>query len=203
MTLKEKLYKDILPFVQKPVRYSGGEYNSVEKDHAAAGAKFLLAFPEVYEIGMSYLGLKILYGILNGLKDCLAERAFSPWPDMEKAMKEQGVPLYSLETFTPAKEFDCIGITLQYEMTFTNVLQLLDLAGLEFFASKRKEEDPVILGGGPSALNPEPLADFFDLFVAGDGEESIAALAALLVRKKKEKLTKNIHFASIGIQVSS
>ncbi len=190
MTLKEKLYKDILPFVQKPVRYSGGEYNSVVKAHASTGAKFLLAFPEVYEIGMSYLGLKILYGILNGLPNCLAERAFSPWPDMEKIMREQGAPLYSLETFTPAKEFDCIGITLQYEMTFTNVLQLLDLSGLEFLASKRKEEDPVILGGGPSAFNPEPLADFFDLFIVGDGEESMVALAVLFEKKKKEKLSK-------------
>ena len=190
INLKQKLFKDILPFVQKPVRYAGGEYNSVVKELPKSGVRMLLAFPETYEIGMSFLGFKILYGIINAREDASAERVFAPWVDMEKAMKDNGIPLYSLETFTPANEFDCIGFTLQYEMTFTNILSMLELAGLPLLAKDRAEDAPLILGGGPCAYNPEPVADFFDAILIGDGEEAVSLIVDVLKKRKQEGWNK-------------
>ena len=184
--LKKKLFREVLPFVQKPVRYAGGEYNSVVKELPAGGVRMLLAFPETYEIGMSFLGYKILYGIINSRADASAERVFAPWLDMEKAMKDNGIPLYSLETFTPAKEFDCVGFTLQYEMTFTNILSMLDLAGIPLAAKDRDDNSPLVLGGGPCAYNPEPVAEFFDAILIGDGEEAVNLIVDALKKKKQE-----------------
>ena len=173
MNFKERLYSEVLPFVSHPTRYIGSEQNAVYKDHAKTEVKVLLAFPETYEVGMSYLGFKILYGIINERADALAERVFSPWPDMEAKLKEKGLPLYSLETFTLAIKFDILAFTLQYEMTYTNILQILELSAIPFLSADRGEEYPLVIGGGPSAFNPEPVADFFDLFLVGEGEEAI------------------------------
>ena len=165
-----------LPLVSRPSRYIGGEINNVSKDWAEARVRVALAFPETYEIGMSHLGTKILYQIINAHPSCLAERTFAPWTDMEKQMREHGIPLYSLESFRPIREFDIIGFSLQYEMTYTNVLNMLDLAGIPVLSRERKEDGPLIIAGGPCALNPEPVADFIDVFVVGEAEEVIVTL---------------------------
>jgi radical SAM family uncharacterized protein len=163
----------ILPTVQKPGRYSGGELNQVVKGWDQVPLRILLAFPDVYDLGMSNLGLAILYDILNQQPDVLAERAFSPWPDMEAAMRSSGIPLYSLETKHPASAFDIIGFSLPYETLYTNLLNSLDLAGVPLLAADRGPDDPLILAGGHAALNPEPMADFVDAFAIGEGEDLI------------------------------
>ncbi|HRZ86464.1 MAG TPA: TIGR03960 family B12-binding radical SAM protein [bacterium] len=183
--LKEIVFDKILPYVQKPGRYIGGELNAVVKDHARLSAKILIAFPDVYEIGMSHLGCKILYELVNGDERFCAERAFAPWPDMEKHMREHGVPLHSLETFAPAADFDIIGFSLQYELSYTNVLNMLDLGGVPIFARDRADGRwPFVIGGGPCAFNPEPVADFFDAFIIGEAEESLPQFMDLVSRKK-------------------
>ncbi|HXI02678.1 MAG TPA: TIGR03960 family B12-binding radical SAM protein, partial [Candidatus Saccharimonadales bacterium] len=164
--------EQILPEVEKPARYLGGERNSVSKDHGSVRVRAVLAFPDVYEIGMSHLGLRILYSVLNEREDMLLERCFAPWPDMEKALRDAGIPLCSLETRTPLSRFDVVGFSLQYELGFTNVLMMLDLAGIPFRASDRDERHPLVIAGGPVVFSPEPVADFFDLFLVGDGEEA-------------------------------
>lgn len=171
--LERLVTTDILPFVQKPGRYTGGEHNSAHKRWESARVRFLFAFPDVYDVGMSYLGLKILYHEINRRDDALCERAFAPWPDMESLMRARGIPLYSLESFVPASEFDIIGFTLQYELNYTNVLNMLDLAQIPVRAADRDESHPLVIAGGPVAYNPEPMADFIDVFVLGDGEEVI------------------------------
>jgi radical SAM family uncharacterized protein len=163
----------ILPTVQKPGRYTGGELHQVVKDWGQTPLRVLLAFPDVYDLGMSNLGLAILYDILNRQPDVLAERAYSPWPDMEEAMRRAGVPLYSLETQHPASEFDLLGVSLPYETLYTNLLNLLDLGGIPLLAQDRGPNDPLVLAGGHAAFNPEPLADFVDAFAIGEGEELI------------------------------
>ena len=168
--------ESFLPSVAKPARYTGGEWNMVRKDPAAVSVRFALALPDVYEVGMSNLGLKILYGVLNDRQDTYAERAYCPWPDMEQAMRETGTPLTSLETQTPLRDFDAVGVSLQYEMTYSNILTMLDLGGIPLTSADRADNDPLIVGGGPCAYNPEPLADFFDCFVIGEGEELIGEL---------------------------
>ena len=175
----------LLPAVAKPARYTGGEWNEVRKDPAAVAVRFALALPDVYEVGMSNLGLKILYGILNDRADTYAERAYCPWPDMEQAMREAGAPLTSLETRTILREFDAVGFSLQYEMTYSNILTMLDLGGIPLTSADRADTDPLIVGGGPCAYNPEPLADFFDCFVIGEGEEIIGELAAAIAGWKQ------------------
>jgi radical SAM superfamily enzyme YgiQ (UPF0313 family) len=175
---------EILPNVTRPARYEGNELGAVRKDHAEAEASLLLAFPDVYEVGMSYLGFKILYDVVNARKEWVAERAFAPWPDMEQEMRAHAVPLYGLETFTPAREFDVIGFTLQYELTYTNVLMMLGLAGIPLRSRDRGEDDPVIIAGGPCAVNPEPVAAFFDLVVVGDGEEVITEIMDVVARAR-------------------
>ena len=163
----------ILPTVRTPGRYVGGEYNSVVKDWEATPTRVCLAFPEIYDLGMSNLGLMILYDILNGSPDVLAERAFLPWIDMIAAMRETGMPLYSLESKRPLADFDIIGVTLPYEQVYTNLLELLDLARIPLRSADRDSTDPLIIAGGHSTFNPEPVAAFVDAFVIGDGEEAI------------------------------
>lgn len=162
---------DILQSVEKPARYTGGELNSVVKDPAEAEIRFAFCFPDVYEVGMSHLGLRILYGLLNERDDTYCERVFAPWTDMEARMRENGLPLFSLETRSPVSEFDIVGFTLQYEMSYTNILNMLDLAGIPLRRTDRGEGMPFVCAGGPCAYNPEPLADFVDFFILGEGEE--------------------------------
>lgn len=157
--------------VQKPARYTGGEWNSVAKDHSKVDVTFALAFPDVYEVAMSHLGIKILYSLINERKDAAAERVFAPWHDMEEEMRSRQIPLFSLETRTPIKDFDLLGFTLQYEMSFTNILNMLDLAGIPFYAKDRDMSFPLLLAGGPCVYNIEPIADFFDIASIGESEE--------------------------------
>lgn len=161
---------NILKRVEKPARYTGGELNSAKKDIKEDTVRFCFAFPDLYEIGMSYLGMQILYNILNKEEEIYCERAFCPGVDMEVLLREENVPLFTLETKTPLKEMDFVGFTLQYELSFTNVLNILDLAGIPIRKTDRTEEHPIIIAGGPCAYNPEPLADIVDVFLIGDGE---------------------------------
>jgi radical SAM family uncharacterized protein len=167
---------NILPRVMKPARYTGGEWNSVIKDWDKVGTRVALAYPDIYEVGMSNLALMILYDLLNKEEGILAERVYAPWVDMEQAMRSAGIPLYSLETRHPLGEFDVIGFTLPYELNYTNVLNMLDLAQIPLIAAERTNEHPLVIGGGSGTYNPEPLADFFDLFVIGEGEEVLLEL---------------------------
>lgn len=172
--LRDILENTVLPRVSKPGRYINGEVNSIHKNHDRVEVKIALAFPDLYEVGMSHLGLKILYEIVNRLDWAVAERTFAPWMDMEQQMRDRGVPLYALESFTPLAEFDFIGFSLQYELSYTNVLNMLDLADLPLTAQERLQTpSPFIIAGGPCAFNPEPLSDFVDCFIIGDGEECI------------------------------
>ena len=169
----------ILPLVQKPGRYIGGELNSVEKDPSTVDMRFAFCFPDTYEIGMSHLGIKILYYLINEREDAYCERVFAPWLDMEEQMRKVGLPLFTLETGTPLSEFDLIGFTLQYEMSFTTCLYMLELGGVPLLAKDRHGLENLVVGGGPCACNPEPIADFFDLFMLGDGEEVMMDLLDL------------------------
>ena len=162
---------DILPRVTRPGRYTGGEWNSIRKDWDSTPLKIALSYPDTYEIGMSNIALPILYDLFNRQPDVLAERVFAPWVDMAAAMRARGVPLFSLESRRPLKDFDIIGFSLGYELTYTNVLNMLDLAQIPVFAAERDEGQPLVIAGGSCVLNPEPMADFFDLFIIGDGEE--------------------------------
>ncbi len=182
----ERQLQQLLPGVGKPGRYVGGEYNQVVKDWDATPYRVALAFPDVYDLGMSNLGLMILYDIINKQPDALAERAFSPWPDMEDAMRGAGVPLYSLESKRPVAEFDLLGITLPYETLYTNALNLLDLAGLPVRAEQRNATMPLVVAGGHATYNPEPMADFIDAFVIGEGEEVILEIIAALRAVKSQ-----------------
>ena len=160
-----------LACVQKPGRYVGGELNSVVKDKAAVDVRFAFCFPDTYEIGMSHLGIKILYGVLNAMEGVWCERVFAPWDDMGTEMRRRDIPLYALESRDPIRDFDFIGFTMQYELSYTNVLYMLDLAGVPLAAAERGEGDPLVIMGGPCVCNPEPLADFADLISLGEGEE--------------------------------
>ncbi|MBU5300209.1 TIGR03960 family B12-binding radical SAM protein [Clostridium sporogenes] len=166
-----RISDDVLFRVEKPARYIGGELNSYNKDLKDIDIRYAFCFPDVYEVGMSHLGMKILYYILNERKDTFCERVFAPWPDMEKIMREENIPLYGLESKDPIKDFDFIGFTLQYEMSYTNILNMLDLAGVTIKASERGEEEPIVMCGGPCAYNPEPIYNIADMFVLGEGEE--------------------------------
>lgn len=163
----------ILPRVAKPARYTGGELNEVRKSPDDVSVRFALAFPDVYEVGMSNLGLRILYSVLNGLGHVAAERVFAPASDMEAEMRGAGIPLFSLESSLPVKDFDLIGFSLAYELCCTSVLNMLDLAGIAVLAKDRGEDDPIVIAGGHCATNPEPMADFIDAFVIGEGEEVV------------------------------
>jgi len=170
--------------VEKPARYMGGEMGSVIKPQAEL--RIALAFPDVYEVGMSHLGLKVLYRILNDLDGVAAERVYAPWPDMAALMAAEGAPLATLETATPLPTCDLIGFTLQYELSCTNILAMLKQAGIPWRAAERNNGFPLVIGGGPGAYNPEPLAPFFDAFLLGDGEEAIVEIANLLLQWKQE-----------------
>lgn len=166
----------VLLKIEKPARYIGNEINAVQKDKSRIEVRFCMCFPDLYEIGMSHLGIQILYDMFNRREDVWCERVYSPWVDLDRILREKQIPLFALESQDPVKDFDFLGITLQYEMCYTNVLQILDLSGIPLFADRRGEEDPIVIGGGPCACNPEPLADFFDLFYIGEGETSYYAL---------------------------
>ncbi len=176
--------------VSKPARYVGGELNSVIKDKSAVKTRFAFCFPDSYEIGMSGLGMKILYGILNEMDGVWCERVFAPWPDMEEKMRENGIPLWALESGDPLRDFDIIGFTLQYELCYSNVLNVLDLAGIPLYAKDRGEEYPLIIAGGPCTCNAEPLCDFFDAFLIGEGEESLQELVRAYEAGKDAGLSK-------------
>ena len=167
---KLALTDDILMKVEKPARYLGNEYNAVYKDTSNVDVRFAMCFPDVYEIGMSYLGIQIIYDMLNKRDDVYCERLYSPWMDLDEIMRERNIPLFALESQDPVKDFDFLGITLQYEMCYTNVLQILDLSQIPLKATERTNEHPFVIGGGPCVYNPEPLADFFDLFYIGEAE---------------------------------
>ena len=181
----------MLASVRRPIRYLGGEWNSIAKDPSKVKCRLLLAFPDTYEIGMSHLGIRILYHLVNSRPELACERVFSPWVDMEKEMRVRGIPLYSLETRRPASEFDIIGFSLQYEMNYTNLLNLLDLAGIPLRSDQRGKEHPLIIAGGPVAFNPEPLAEFIDLFVIGDGEEALPELVDRYQALRSSKLPRD------------
>jgi len=172
-----QLDHSILQAVLKPARYTGGEWNAVRKDWDTVQCKFALALPDVYEVGMSNLGLAILYEILNRRADIAAERVYAPWVDMEEQMREKGLPLFSLESRRPIATFDFFGFSLQYEMIYSNVLNMLDLAGIPLYAKERGDDMPFVIGGGPCVYNVEPIADFFDFFVIGEGEEVVLEIA--------------------------
>ena len=180
---KLALSDEILLSVQQPARYIGGEVNMVKKDPAGK-IRFAMAFPDVYELGMSHLGIQILYDMFNKREDVYCERVYSPWMDLDQIMREKQIPLFALESQDPIKNFDFLGITLQYEMCYTNVLQLLDLAQIPLHACDRTKEDPIVIGGGPCTYNPEPIAEFFDLFYMGEGE---VVYFELLDRYKENK----------------
>jgi len=188
-SLKRRIFDELLPRISKPARYIGNEVNMVRKDLAGIDLRVVLLFPDVYEIGMSYMGFPILYHLLNQRPEIYAERAFMPWVDMADQMRKKHVPLFSLETFTPLADFDLLGITLQNELNFTNVVEALDLAGLPLYAEERSS-GPFIIGGGPSAFNPEPVADFFDLLLIGDGEQAILELADAIREGKQKGLSR-------------
>ena len=167
---KLALNDEILLKIEKPARYIGGEVNSVMKDKDQADIRFAMCFPDVYEIGMSHLGIQILYDMFNRREDVWCERVYSPWRDLDKVMREEKIPLFALESQDPIKDFDFLGITIQFEMCYTNILQILDLSQIPLHASERTEKDPIVIGGGPCTYNPEPLAEFFDIFYIGEGE---------------------------------
>ncbi len=179
MSSKLALSDDILMKIEKPARYIGNEVNAVVKDKTKVEVRFAMCFPDVYEIGMSHLGIQILYGMLNDMEDVWCERVYSPWLDLDAIMREEKIPLFALESQDPVKDFDFLGITIQYEMCYTNILQVLDLAQIPLLASERGEDCPIVIGGGPCTYNPEPIADFFDLFYIGEGETQYRNLITL------------------------
>ncbi|MEW5758398.1 MAG: TIGR03960 family B12-binding radical SAM protein [Candidatus Omnitrophota bacterium] len=199
------MIEDYLLQVRKPARYIGGEWNTIKKDPKTCDIKFALCFPDIYELGMSYLGLRILYGLLNEQKDICCERVFAPADDFEKILRDNKIPLFSLENRVPLKEFDIIGFSLTYELNYTNVLNMLDLSGLPLLSKDRTILHPLVIGGGNCTLNPEPVADFFDLFLVGDAEEAI--LEILEVYRNNRKLDRRellLEFSNIeGVHVPS
>lgn len=180
------LSDEILLSIDKPARYIGNEVNMIRKNPEEVAIRFAMCFPDVYEIGMSHLGIQILYDMFNKREDVYCERVYSPWADLHKIMKEQQIPLFTLETQSPVKDMDFLGITIQYEMCYTNILQILDLSHIPFLAAERTEEHPIVIGGGPCVYNPEPLADFFDLFYIGEGETRYDELFDLYKSMKEQ-----------------
>lgn len=185
MNRKLALSDSILLSVEKPARYTGGEINSVMKDKSSIDIRFAMCFPDLYEIGMSHLGIQIIYSMLNERDDIWCERVYSPWKDLHDIMKRDNIPLFALESQDPVKDFDFLGITIQYEMCYTNILQILDLSHIPFKSSDRDEACPLVIGGGPCVYNPEPIADFFDLFYIGEGETIYFDLMDLYKENKK------------------
>lgn len=179
------LSDEILMKIEKPARYIGGEVNMVKKNPKNVDVRFAMCFPDVYDIGMSHLGIQIIYDLLNKREDIYCERVYSPWIDLDKIMREENIPLFAIESQEPVKNFDFLGITLQYEMCYTNILQVLDLSSIPLMSKERTEEDPIVIGGGPCAYNPEPIADFFDIFYMGEGETQYYHLIDLYKKIRK------------------
>jgi radical SAM family uncharacterized protein len=190
--------REILAAVEKPFRYIGGEAGQCRKKWESTSARICLAFPDVYEMGMSNIGLSILYHVVNSRPGMLAERVFAPWPDMEEELKKRGIPLFSLESKRPLGEFDVLGITLPYELSYTNILTLLSLSKIPFRSGERNESHPLILGGGPGAFNPEPVADFFDAVVIGDGEDAVIEVMEVVAEAKREGRKKSGLLSSLS-----
>ena len=193
MKVRKNIEK-FLPEVEKPARYTGGELNMIVKDPAAVDLRFAFCFPDVYEVGMSFLGLSILYHLINEREDTYCERVFSPWPDMEDAMKDHDVPLFSLETHSTLDEFDVIGFNISYEMCYSNIVRALKMANIPAFSKDRSETDPLIIAGGSAIFNPEPIADFMDAVFIGESEETINAFLDLLNQKKKSGVGQSRNF---------
>ncbi len=188
--LKDYVVRHLLPHVQTPAQYLGEELNAVRKDHGLVRGKLCLAFPDAYTIGMSHHGLQVLYTLMNNRSDWVCERVFAPWPDMEAALREADLPLYGLESFTPLSDFDVLGVTLQYEVCYTNLLTILDLGGMALHAEQRTLADPLVLAGGPCTQNPEPVAPFLDLAVTGDGEPSLPAICDLWLELRDQLVAR-------------
>jgi radical SAM superfamily enzyme YgiQ (UPF0313 family) len=192
--MEDSNIKDYLPLIKKPARYIGAEVGSVKKDLSPKGEVELtiaLAFPDIYEIGISHLGLQILYQILNARAEIAAERVYAPWADYEALLRDKGEALSSLENDLPLSKFDLVGFSLQYELSYTNILNMLELGGIALYARERGEDDPIVIGGGPSTFNAEPVADFFDALLLGDGEEAIIEIAEAVISAKKQGLTRS------------
>ena len=187
MSQKLALSDDILMKVEKPARYIGNEVNAVVKDKEKVNVRVAMCFPDVYEIGMSHLGIQILYDMFNSMEDVWCERVYSPWVDLDAIMRKEHIPLFALESQDPIMEFDFLGITIQYEMCYTNILQILDLSGIPLRAEERGEECPIVIGGGPCTYNPEPIAEFFDMFYIGEGETQYGDLLDLYKKCRREK----------------
>ncbi len=184
------LTDETLLSIEKPERYIGNEVNSVTKDKNSVDIRFAMCFPDVYEIGMSHLGIQILYGMFNSYDDVWCERVYSPWEDMDKLLREKDIPLFALESQDPVKNFDFLGFTIQYEMCYTNILQVLDLSGIPLLSKDRTWDDPIVIGGGPCTYNPEPIADFFDVFYIGEGETMYRQLFDLYKEAKKNNISR-------------
>lgn len=184
------LSDDILMKIEKPARYIGNEVNAVTKDKEKIKVRFAMCFPDVYEIGMSHLGIQILYDMFNSMEDVWCERVYSPWLDLDKIMREEKIPLFALESQDPIKYFDFLGITIQYEMCYTNILQVLDLAQIPLLAKERGEDCPIVIGGGPCTYNPEPIADFFDIFYIGEGETQYRNLITVYEECKEAGMSR-------------
>ncbi len=189
---KLALSDEILMKVEKPARYIGGEVNAVMKDKEQVQVRFAMCFPDVYEIGMSHLGIQILYDMFNQFEDVWCERVYSPWVDLDAVMRKENIPLFALESQDPIKEFDFLGITIQYEMCYTNILQVLDLSKIPLLSKERGEDDPIVIGGGPCTYNPEPICDFFDLFYIGEGETRYRELIDLYKECKADGLGRKV-----------
>jgi radical SAM superfamily enzyme YgiQ (UPF0313 family) len=189
MDIRQQLFQ-ILPSVRRPSRYIGYEWNRIAKDPSSVDLSMVLAFPDGYEIGMSYPGFQILYHILNRRRDVCCERTYAPFPDMEQALRDKQLSLFSLESFRPLHEFDVIGFTLQYELHATNILTILDLAGIPVWAKDRSDHYPLIIAGGPCAYQPEPIAPFMDAILLGDGEEAIHHIVDTIIDAKRRHLPK-------------
>jgi radical SAM family uncharacterized protein len=188
--IEKKVLNEMLPRVQKPGQYVGGERNAIAKDPSSVDLRFAVAFPDTYAVGMSHLGLKIIYHILNSRKDVAAERVFAPWPDMEEEMRQREVPLYSLETFSPLSEFDVIGFSIQYELCYTNVLNMLELGGVPALTEDRSPGEPVVLAGGALSSAMEPMAPFFDAVLVGDAEDILDGIIDAVIAWKKSGLPR-------------
>ena len=196
--IDNKQLEKMLRKVEKPARYIGNEHNSIKKEVTDTTVRFAFAFPDVYDVGMSHLGLHILYNLLNNEKDLYCERVFAPWIDMEEQMRNNNVPLYGLESKDPINEFDFVGFTLQYEMSYTNILNMLNLGGIPLLSKDRNDDDPFVIAGGPCAFNPEPLADIIDIFVIGEGEEVTLEILNMYKKWKKENKSRQDFLSMIS-----
>ena len=201
-SIKDVVSEQLLPFVRKPGRYIGGEVNQVVKDLSACDVRVALCFPDIYEIGMSYLGMEILYSIVNGLDDVAAERVFTPWFDAEEVMRDKDIPLFTMESHARVRDFDLVGFSLTNELCYTNLLNMVDLAGLEVRAENRGADDPIVIVGGQAANCAEPLSAFVDMFVLGEGEESAVEIIELYRKMKTEGRSKEAFLLECARQFS-